>query len=54
MEKIRKQEQRYEEMLEKLVADPGKVSESDLKALGDDVNALKQEAESRIAQLPRE
>ncbi len=54
MEAIRKQEERYETILEKMVADPGKVTDEELKSLGDDVKNLKQEAENRIAQLPRE
>ena len=54
MEAIRKQEQRYETILEKMVGDPASVTEADLKSLGDDVKNLKQEAENRINQLPRE
>ena len=46
MEAIRKQEQRYETILEKMVGDPASVTEADLKSLG--------EAENRINQLPRE
>ena len=54
MEAIRKQEQAYERILEKMVGDPKSVTEKDLKELGDDVKNLKQEAENRISQLPRE
>ena len=54
MEAIRKQEQAYETILEKMVADPKSVSEKELNSLGDDVKNLKQEAENRISQLPRE
>lgn len=53
-EAIRKQEQNYETILGKLIEDPGKVTDKDLKSLGDDVNNIKQEAENRIAKLPRE
>jgi len=54
MEAIKEQERRYETILEKMVGDPGKVTDEELKSLGDDVKTLKQEAENRIAQLPRE
>jgi hypothetical protein len=54
MEAIRKQEQNYETILEKMVKDPSKVTAKELKSLGDDVKNLKQEAENRISQLPRE
>ena len=54
MEAIRKQEQNYESILEKMINDPGKVTDKELKSLGDDVKNLKQEAENRIAKLPRE
>ena len=54
MEAIKKQEQNYETILEKMVSDPASVSESDLKSLGKEVDNLKQEAENRIAKLPRE
>lgn len=54
MEAIRKQEQNYETILEKMVATPDKVTDAELKSLGDDVKNLKQEAENRINQLPRE
>lgn len=49
MEAIRKQEQKYESLLERMVQDPSKVAESELKSLGEDVANLKQEAENRIA-----
>lgn len=49
MEAIRKQEQKYESLLERMVQDPSKVAEAELKELGDDVANLKQEAENRIA-----
>ena len=49
MEAIRRQEQKYETILEKMVQDPGKVAESELRQLGDDVENLKQEAENRMA-----
>lgn len=54
MEAIRKQEQNYEAILEKMINDPGKVTEKELKSLGDEVKNLKQEAENKIANLPRE
>ena len=54
MEKIRKQEQNYENILNKMVADPSKVTDAELKSLGDEVNNLKQEAENRINELPRD
>ena len=41
MEKIRKQEQNYENILNKMVADPSKVTDAELKSLGDEVNNLK-------------
>ena len=41
MEAIRKQEQNYEAILEKMVSDPASVSESDLKSLGKEVDNLK-------------
>ena len=53
-EAIKRQEQNYETILGKLIEDPGKVTDEDLKSLGDDVNNIKQEAENRIAKLPRE
>ena len=37
-----------------MISDPGKVTDKDLKSLGDEVNNLKQEAENQIAKLPRE
>ena len=37
-----------------MVADPSKVTDAELKSLGDEVNNLKQEAENRINELPRE
>lgn len=54
MEAIRKQEENYESILQKMISDPGKVTDKDLKSLGDEVNNLKQEAENQIAKLPRE
>lgn len=54
MEAIKQQEQAYENMLEKLVRTPEAVTEKELKSFGDDVKNLKQEAENRIQQLPRE
>lgn len=54
MEAIRKQEENYESILQKMIADPGKVTDKELKSLGDEVNNLKQEAENQIAKLPRE
>ena len=54
MEAIRKQEQNYETILEKMIGTPDKVTDAELKSLGDQVDALKQEAENRIAKLPRE
>lgn len=37
-----------------MVADPSKVTDAELKSLGKDVDNLKQEAENKINQLPRE
>ena len=37
-----------------MVQDPSTVTDEELKSLGEDVKNLKQEAENRIAQLPRE
>ena len=54
MEELRRQEAAYEEILEKMVADPKSVSEADMRRLGEDVKTLKQEAENRISKLPRE
>lgn len=54
IEAIKRQEEAYENMLEKLVKDPGSVSEKELSKFGDDVKNLKQEAENRINKLPRE
>lgn len=54
MENIRKQEQQYETVLEKMINNPGKVTDEELKQLDGDVDKLKQEAENRINQLPRE
>lgn len=54
MEAIKQQEKKYEEILSKMVADPASVSDKDLASLKDEVKNLKQEAENRIAQLPRE
>lgn len=54
MEAIRKQEENYETILQKMIGDPGKVTDKDLKSLGDEVNNLKQEAENQIAKLPRD
>ena len=48
MEAIKQHEQKYEELLNKLVSTPDKVTEKELEALGDDVKNLKQEAENRI------
>ena len=41
MEAIRNQEQKYESLLERMVQDPSKVAESELKSLGEDVANLK-------------
>ena len=41
MEAIRRQEQKYETILEKMVQDPGKVTDAELKSLGEDVDNLK-------------
>ena len=54
MEAIRKQEKKYESILEKMIGTPDKVTDAELKSLGDQVDTLKQEAENRIAKLPRE
>lgn len=54
MEAIKKQEENYENILSKMVSDPGSVTDKELKSLGDEVKNLKQEAENRIAKLPRE
>ena len=54
MEAIRKQEEKYESILERMIGTPGEVTDAELKSLGDQVDALKQEAENRIAKLPRE
>jgi hypothetical protein len=54
MEAIRKQEENYEAILQKMIADPGKVTDKELKSLGDEVKNLKQEAENQIAKLPRD
>ena len=54
MEAIRKQEQNYETILSKMINNPGSVTEKELKSLGDEVKNLKQEAENKIANLPRE
>lgn len=54
MEAIRKEEEKYETILSKMVNDPGKVTNKELESLGKEVNSLKQEAENRISQLPRE
>lgn len=54
MEAIRKQEENYEAILQKMISDPGKVTDKELKSLGDEVNNLKQEAENQIAKLPRD
>lgn len=53
-EAIRKQEENYEAILQKMIGDPSKVTEKDLKSLGKEVDNLKQEAENQIAKLPRE
>ena len=47
MEAIRKQEENYEAILQKMIADPGKVTDKELKSLGDEVKNLKQEAENQ-------
>ena len=49
-----KKGKRMKELLEKMVATPDKVTEAEMKSLKDDVDKLKQEAENRIAKLPRE
>ena len=54
MEAIRKQEENYEKILEKMVGDPSSVTDEELKLLGDEVEKMKQEAENRINELPRE
>lgn len=54
MEAIRAQEQRYENLLNKMVSTPEKVTDAELKSLGAEAKKLKQEAENRIAELPRE
>ena len=54
MEAIKKQEENYEAILQKMISDPGKVTDKELKSLGDEVKNLKQEAENQIAKLPRE
>lgn len=46
MEAIRKQEENYEAILQKMISDPGKVTDKELKSLGDEVKNLKQEAEN--------
>ena len=37
-----------------MVATPDKVTDAELKSLGDEVKNLKQEAENKIAELPRD
>lgn len=54
MEAIKKQEENYEAILQKMISDPGKVTDKELKSLGNEVKNLKQEAENQIAKLPRE
>jgi hypothetical protein len=54
MEAIRKQEENYERVLELLIKDPASVKEADLKSLGREVEMVRREAESKIANLPRE
>ena len=54
MEAIKKQEENYEKILEKMISTPDQVTKKELDSLGDEVKNLKQEAENRIAQLPRE
>ena len=49
MEAIREQERKYESVLEKLVSDPGKVTDKELADLKEDASKVKQEAENRIA-----
>lgn len=53
-EAIRKHEQAYENMLERLVKAPDQVGENELSSFGEEVKNLKQEAENRINNLPRQ
>ena len=54
MEAIRKEEEKYESILAKMISDPGKVTDKELASLGKEVDNLKQEAENKITKLPRE
>lgn len=47
-ERIKKEEENYENILSKMISDPGKVTEKELESLGSEVENLKQEAENRI------
>lgn len=54
MEAIRRQEQKYEAVLEKMANDPGKVTDQEIAEIGADMDKIRQEAENRISQLPRD
>ena len=47
LEKMRNDEKKYQEVLQKLIAGT-KVSDDDMKALGKEVSNVKQEAENKI------
>lgn len=50
---LRQEEQNYEQILEKMIADPSSVSDDELKSLKGEVEKLKQEAENNIWKMPR-
>jgi hypothetical protein len=53
IEEIKRHEQKYQTILGKFVKGT-KVDDKDLEELGKDVNKVKQEAENKIAEMPRE
>ena len=53
-QQIKEQEERYENVLAKMITDPGSITQEELNGVGEELNALKQEAENRIKNLPRE
>lgn len=52
--KIKEEEERYEAVLQKMITDPGSVTQEEIDKIGEDINSLKQEAENRIKDLPRD
>ena len=53
-EAVKSYEEKYQRILNNMVAGDKEVSEEELKSLGKDAENLRQEAENKIESLPRE